>query len=176
MSLQEYHSHSANMKCHNLCTSTPPPNNMAKLLGLGSKFCLQTKKLNKEDFKQMINRLKYDVRVKYFVKNVLRTNQEHMPKIYMKTNNQNIPNAPPTIEGALKRFEKALMNSFKLRQNNNNTNLTKLQENVLHYFRMHDELVILRRQKSRPLRNEQGRTHLTMHKTAFVRCQHIWEN
>ena len=66
----------------------------------------------------------------------------------MKTNNQNIPNAPPTIEGALKRFEKALVHSFKLRQNNNSTNLTKLQENVLHYFRMHDEFIILSADKN----------------------------
>ena len=29
MKLTEHHSHSANMKCYNLCVTTPPPNNMA---------------------------------------------------------------------------------------------------------------------------------------------------
>ena len=64
MSLNECHSHSSNMKCHNLCTTTPPPTNMAKLLGLGSKFCLQSRKLNKSYFDNVITRFKHDIRVK----------------------------------------------------------------------------------------------------------------
>ena len=64
MTLIENHSYNSNMRCHDLCAKIPPPNNMAMLLVLGSKFCVQTKKLDKKAFNVMINRFKNDVRFK----------------------------------------------------------------------------------------------------------------
>ena len=47
--------------------STPP---MEKLLGLGSKLFIQSTNFNHKYFKSMIERFKYDVRVKHYVKHV----------------------------------------------------------------------------------------------------------
>lgn len=55
----------------------------------------------------------------------------------------NIPNAPPVIEGALNRFEKALHSAFTSRDRKLGTNITKLQENALCYFQNHPEHIIL---------------------------------
>jgi len=143
MTLREYHSHTSNMQYHDLYTTRPPPNNIAKLLGLGSKFCLQSRNLDQRKFDNMINRLKYNVRVKHFVNNVLGKSNQSMPKLYIKIQNPNISKAPALIEGALKRFKKSLRASFNSRRSFNSTNLTKLQTNILHYFPMHDEYIIL---------------------------------
>ena len=67
MTLTEYHSHNANMKCHDSCIHTPPPSNMAKLLGLGNKFCMQSKSVNEKQFYLMLERFRYDARVKNYV-------------------------------------------------------------------------------------------------------------
>ena len=142
MSLNEHHSHSSNMKCHNLCTTSTPPTNMAKLLGLGRKCFLQSIKLNKSDFDNMITRFKYDIRVKYYVNEVLGENNQPIPKLYIK-NNPNMPRATSTIEGALRRFEETLLQAFNSRKHINKNNITKLQENVLHYFRKNEEFIIL---------------------------------
>ena len=94
------------MKYYNLCTTKPPPTNIAKLLELGSKFCYQIRNLNKTQFNEMINRLKYDIRVKHYVKNILRKTNDTMLKLYIKTKNPNIPDTPPLIEGAIKYLKK----------------------------------------------------------------------
>ena len=123
MSLNEYHSHSSNMKCHNLCTTTLPPTNMTKLLGLGSTFCLKSRKLNKLDFDNMIARFKCDVRAKYYVKEVLGESNQPMPKLCIKINNPNVPRAPSTIEGSLRSFENTLLLSFSVRKHINKINI-----------------------------------------------------
>ena len=43
---------------------------MEKLLGLGSKLFIQSTNFNHKYFKSMIERFKYDVRVKHYVKHV----------------------------------------------------------------------------------------------------------
>lgn len=95
-------------------------------MGLGSKFCLQSRNLNKEKFDSMIDHFKYDIQVKHFIKNILDKSDQPIPKLYIKTQNPNIPKAPIPIEGALKHFEKALKASFNSRRSFNSTNITKL--------------------------------------------------
>ena len=59
-----------------------------------------------------------------------------------------MPIAPPPIEGALKRFELSMLALFKNKNKPKNTNLTKLQQNFLHYFTNHPEHVILQADKN----------------------------
>ena len=114
--LTEYHSYSTDLKCRNLCVTTPPPNRMAKLLGLGTNFCIQFKSLNHKNFKSMIEHFKNDVRVRHYVSNVLGDQQQDLLKLYIKIFNPNTPKATTPIEGALKRFEAALTRSFNNRK------------------------------------------------------------
>ena len=103
---------------------------MTKLLGLGNKFCIQSKKLNETGFMHMIARFKYNLRVKYYVQILVPNKDQPMPIMHVKSKNNEMPNAAPPIEGSLKRFEQYLQLSFNLRKVNNNTDLKKLQENV----------------------------------------------
>ena len=54
-----------------------------------------------------------------------------------------MPKAIPTIEGAMKRFEKVLTQSFNNRISFNSKNLTKTQENILHYLINSNEHIML---------------------------------
>ena len=58
-----------------------------------------------------------------------------------------MPNAPSTIEGATKRFEKTLHTAFLNKKSFNATNVTKPQENILQYFQTHPDYVILQAEK-----------------------------
>ena len=131
--LQQYYSHNSNMKCHNLCTKIPPPNNHAILLGLGGKYYLQSRRLNPNKLNTAINRFKHDVRVKYYVLHNIGINNDS-PKLYFKSANTTIPREPTVIGGALYRFEKEIRSAFRLQDKRYGTNITKLQENVLKYF------------------------------------------
>ena len=111
MTLQEYHSHNANMAYHSLCTTKPPPNNHALLLGLGGKFCIQTRRISYRKLKETLERFKCDVRVKNCVFNNIGISDEPPPKLYFKAKPNNIPKAPPVIKGAVSRFEKAILAS-----------------------------------------------------------------
>ena len=143
MTLREYHSHNSNMSCHNLCTTTPLPNNHAMLLGLGGKFCIQTRRLSYNDLQNTISRFRYVVRVKNYVMQHVGISDEPPPKLYFKKSNNYIPEAPPIIENAISKFEKALTRVFNSRNKKYGTNITKLQENILYYFRNHPEYIIL---------------------------------
>ena len=65
------------------------------------------------------------------------------PKLYFKLSNTTIPSAPRIIEGALCRFEKEIRSVFRTRDKRYGTNITKLQENVLKYFKQYHEYIIL---------------------------------
>ena len=95
MPLNEHHSHSSNMKCHNLCTTAQPPTNMEKLLVLGIKLFLQ---------KSMMSRFNFDARVKCYVKHSLGERTHPMPKLCINARNPNLPKAPSTIEESFLRF------------------------------------------------------------------------
>lgn len=106
MDLNEYHSHNANMQCPNLCATKPPPTNHAKLLGLGAKFCFQTRKLYEDKLNQTLKRFRYDVRVKSCVQTRIGWLDEEVPTLHIKNTDYNkMPSAPTVIEGAASQFE-----------------------------------------------------------------------
>ena len=114
-------------------------NNIAMLLDLGSKLCVQNKKLNEKAFNIMINRFKHDARVKKCVQDFIGVCNKPAPDLCVKNTSTNFPLAPRNIEGASNRFAAAMKREFQSRNRNNSANLTKLQENVLHYFMNHRE-------------------------------------
>ena len=132
------------MKCHNLCTLKAPPLNHAKLLGLGAKFCIQSRRLDENKFIATMNRFRYDVRVKHFVQTHIGYNNKETPSLHIRnTNYERIPKAPAPIEGAVNRFQKTMLELFRQRNKPRNTNLTRLQQNILCYFQNHPEHTIL---------------------------------
>ena len=58
MTLKAYHPHNSITKCHDLCTIKSQPSNMASLLGLGPKYCMQSKKIHMQALITTINRFK----------------------------------------------------------------------------------------------------------------------
>lgn len=149
MSLPEYYSYNSNMRCHDLCGDKSAPKNMASLLGLGAKYCLQKEKLNEIDFLHNIKRFEYDIRVKSYVKNYLGLNQStSMPELYVKTRNESIPKALSVVEGAVQRFIKELSAAFYSRRHLRGRNLTRLQHRILRFFQDHPEFIILQADKN----------------------------
>ena len=128
MTLKEHCSRNANMRCHDLCTEMSPSTNIAMLLGLGSKLSVQSRKLDEEKHNEIINRFKYDTRVKYFVLYNIGMSNKPPPDSHLK-GTTNMPNMPQIFEGALKRFETAMKTALKQRNCMMSTNINKLQEN-----------------------------------------------
>ena len=50
---------------HNLCTKLTPPDGIGLLLGLGLKFCIQSRRPNSISIDNTINRFTRDIRLKY---------------------------------------------------------------------------------------------------------------
>ena len=136
------------MKCHDLRTIKSPPSNMATLLGLGPKCCIQDKKIDMQTLVTTIKRFKCDVRVNHYAITEHGFENKPGPMLHFKSTSNKIPRAPNAIEGALKRFEIALRTAALNRKIHNTTNITKLQENILKYFQNHLECVILQTDKN----------------------------
>ena len=64
VTLLGHHENDTNMKCHDSCTGNPRPTNTTILLGLGSKFCFQSRKLDLYKHNETIERLKHGARNK----------------------------------------------------------------------------------------------------------------
>jgi len=144
MSLQEYHSHNANMACHDSCTLAPPPNNMAKLLGPGSKHCIQSRNINEKDFLTMLKRFACDVRRKSYVLDTHGVSDKPAPKLYVKNKTLEMRLSNSTIEGGIRKFKAKMRSLFDANKRKpKGTNITKLQENTLHYFQNHQEFTVL---------------------------------
>ena len=67
MLTREYFNKLSNTTCHNLCTYLTPPTNFQSVLGLGLKLCPQKIEIER-NFDKTINRLKRDLRIRYWQK------------------------------------------------------------------------------------------------------------
>ena len=92
------------MKCHDLCMHTPPPSNMVKLLGLGNKFCMQSKPVNEKQFYLMLERFKCNARAKNYVLLHYGKPNEPAPELFIKNNNLDMIAANNIIECTINRF------------------------------------------------------------------------
>ena len=82
MMIQQYFSNISNKTTHNLCTYKQPPKNVEKLLGLGLNFCIQ-KRHPIKNFEKSFERMRYNVRTKYFFRNEEKGvyEKKNLPKI-----------------------------------------------------------------------------------------------
>ena len=121
---------------------------MEMILCLGSKFCVQTKKLDIKAFNIMLNIFEYDVRVKHCVHDYIWACDKPDVDLHIKNASKKMSFVPRNIEGALNRFATAMKKEFQSRNGNNSTILTKEQEKVMHYFMNHRECVMLQTDKN----------------------------
>ena len=126
---QQYYNRIKNMAYHNLCTYTSPPANIGSLLGLGLKFCIQSRRPFKDSIRGGIDRMRRDVRLKYLFAGS-EESTEYNPKLYIKSDWEP-PIADLDIENRIDDFEQKLT-QLRLAKNSfttPSTNLTPTQEN-----------------------------------------------
>ena len=89
---------------HNLCVHKTPPAGTAQLLWNGLKYCIE-KPLPKPNLQKTFERLRADVRLKYFWRQRGEYDDgEYIKKLYVKSTFQ-AKEASPEIEAALNQFE-----------------------------------------------------------------------
>ena len=92
---------------HDLCTSKKPPDDTGQLLWNGLKFCVE-KPIPKPNVRDTCQRLKRDIRLKYFWSKLgVRDSGSFCSKLY-KPSGFTPPKANPTIEKALADFQKEI--------------------------------------------------------------------
>ena len=133
---------------HNLCTKLTPPDGIGLLLGLGLKFCIQSRRPNNISIDNTINRFTRDIRLKYLFagqeeENVHQKNTFNN-KLYIKSDWQP-PQAETDIENRIDNFKEELMNIRNSINSNTktSTNLTTIQQNLLIAVRKNNNFVIL---------------------------------
>ena len=136
------------MAYHNLCTYTSSPANIKTLLGLGLKFCIQSRRPFNDSIREDMDRMRRDVRLKHrFAGSDVST--EYNPKLYIKSNWEP-PIADLDIENRLDDFEQKLT-QLRLTKNSlttPSTNLTPTQEKLLYIIQKDESLVVLQTDKN----------------------------
>ena len=113
MPLKKYYNNVIKNNYHNLCLPTfTPPKGIKKLLGLGLKFCVQDRRVNPLNFTTTMERLRRDVRLKFYFENNDVSGKEDdsktppaLKKLYIKST-WNPPPAFSFVEKRLTNFEK----------------------------------------------------------------------
>ena len=99
------------MAYHDLSTTIKPPENIGKLLGLGLKFCIQSRRPDKASITEGMARMRRDVRLKYIFtednEDPIDTEYDYNPKLYIKSK-WNPPPANKITEMRLMNFHLAL--------------------------------------------------------------------
>ena len=148
MSQQQYYNRIKNMAYHNLCTYTSPPANIGSLLGLGLKFCIQSRRPFKDSIREGMDRMRRDVRLKYLFAGS-EESTEYNPKLYIKSDWEP-PIADLDIENRIDDFEQKLT-QLRLAKNSfttPSTNLTPTQEKLLYIIQKDKSLVVLQTDKN----------------------------
>ena len=121
-----------NLSYHNLCNSENPPPLTTMLLGLGLKFCVQTRQPPRQ-LNTAIQRLKRDVRLRYQYHNDTDTTSldTYNPNLYLANKNFRPEIASEEIERALADFENRLTKIIYTRKSKSQSNLTPIQKGIL---------------------------------------------
>ena len=92
----------------------------------------------------MLDRFRYDVRVKNYVLLNYEKTDEPAPELYLKNNNLAMVAANNVIESTINRFSTKLTSLFKIsKQKRKGTNMPRLQENMIRPFQQHPEFTAL---------------------------------
>lgn len=130
------------MACHNLCDTLKPPPGFNSLLGLGLKFCIETRKLTKNP-SYTIQKLRHSIRLKAWINKRANTDEQrdetYIPALYV-TSTFKPPLAPGDIEYRIEDFS----NLIEIHVNNRpaSTNLTRLQYTCLRSLKADTRFII----------------------------------
>ena len=156
MPLSKYFNRLPGQNYHELCTDLKPPPNSGELLGLGLKFCLQSRRPYSKPLTSTFERLERDTRLKYFfgtdgdaVDSETDTSSKHRRKLYIKST-WPPPLASPTVEDRLANWERSIVDhrSFLAKVSRPATNLSKIQLNLLEKLRNDKNFIVLQTDKN----------------------------
>ena len=105
------------------------------LLGLGPKFCIQSRGVQLSNTMRMTDRFKRDDKLKYYLISNSFDDDDKSPILHRKNEKWQSPKAIGPIEDYLKRFVTDMRLETSKRAHLKNTNLTKLQHNGLNFLR-----------------------------------------
>ena len=145
---QQYYSGIRNMSFHNLCTHNDPPEGVKQLLGLGLKFCIQSRRPQQNTINTAINRLERDTRLRYRFAEAddtdLQMEGDYDPKLYIKST-WNPPYASKDVEERLQNFHAALEEArSEVKKNTTpSTNISPSVENLLNEVAANKDIIVL---------------------------------
>ena len=145
MTPKQYHNKLTKTAYHNLCKNQQPIQGIGQLLGLGLKFCIQTKKPSETKLLQGIERFKRDVRLKhYFADSENNPEYKKYKKLHIKSNWQP-KERNLKLENTLTTFENKLIKERTriIRHSYDRTNLTIQQQNMIKTIKKQKHLIIL---------------------------------
>ena len=151
--VSKYFNRITNTGFHNLCTKTTPPPNVGELLGLGLKFCIQKRSVDKDTTSHTMSRLRRDVRLKFlyageddpdfeddYIKN---------KKLYIKST-WPPPLAFKSVEQRLNNFDNSLVKerTSKFNYIKNRTNLSRIQLTLLKELKQNEDILVIQTDKN----------------------------
>ena len=116
MPLSQYIQPLSNTGFHNLCTHTQPPPGTESLLGYSLKYCIQ-KPLPQPDITACIRRFTTDIRTRFAIADLDLPPSDYNPKLYIKSDTWDPPQAPPLVEDALHTFHEQLLQTAQANKN-----------------------------------------------------------
>ena len=131
---------------HNLAKTSKLPIATASLLGLGSKFCIETR-LPPTNHKNTFINLTRSIRLQAWANETLKDNQDEFDhgrnNLYIKNTNFIPPPANTHIESAHNQFRLKLITLLNNKSPKPHYNLTKLQRSVIQQIKNNNELIIM---------------------------------
>jgi hypothetical protein len=142
----QYFNQPQQMAFHNLCTINQPLQGIGLTLGLGLKFCIQSK-LPKRDLSLSFDRFVQDVRKRYIFAGKL---MEETPKKIYKKSKMIFSSTEEHLEDRLTSFIQSLHNKKMalLESSRPATNITKLQQQQINLLRDNETFIILNADKN----------------------------
>ena len=131
------------MAFHNLCTHRNPPKNLRATLGLGLRFCTQSKKL--KPIKITTDRLRRDLQVKLFFAHEVENeaNNTYIPSLYIPSPEWLPPILNERINEMVDEFHNKLEQKRKTMPKNKHSNLSKIQQKSLLQLKDNDDFIII---------------------------------
>ena len=146
MNVNSFFKHNICTKFHNLTKNTKLPLGTASLLGLGSKFCIETR-LPPSNLKNTFISLTRSIRLQAWINEELKDRQDDFThgknNLYVKNSNFIPPPASTHIENAHNHFRLQLISLLNNKQTKPEYNLTKLQRLAIKQIKGYDNIIIM---------------------------------
>ena len=137
----------SNLTFHDLCTHMPPPPHTRKLLGLGLKYCIQTK-IHKPKIHNTVYNIVRSIRTQAFLTdNKIGNNDDYIPQLYLANKKWTPPPANGTTEHHLFEFVRRLETAIQQHKHHPRNNLTLDQKTALHSLKNNLNYIIINTDK-----------------------------